>query len=69
MKPIYFDQQMFQNDSFENHLDRVGWFVGFIWAMKKKHGFFLGYTGDDKLPSYMGIIINHEIRIPIKQPV
>ena len=36
----------------------------------------LGYTGDDKLPSYMGVIINHDIRIPpltkdpsINQPV
>ena len=31
----------------------------------------LGYIGDDILPSYIGIVINHEIRIPIeiiKQP-
>ena len=28
----------------------------------------LGY-GDEILPSYMGIILNHEIRIPINQPV
>ena len=25
--------------------------------------------GDENLPSYTGIIINHEIRIPINQPV
>ena len=29
---------------------------------------FLGYIGDEILPSYMGIIINFIIRIPIKQP-
>ncbi len=28
----------------------------------------LGYLRDDKLPSYIGIIINHEIRIPFHQP-
>ena len=28
-----------------------------------------GYIGMEKLPSYAGIRINHEIRIPIKQPV
>ena len=28
----------------------------------------LGYIGDEILPSYIGIIINHEIRIPINQP-
>ena len=27
------------------------------------------YRGDEKQPSYMGIAINHEIRIPVKQPV
>ena len=26
-----------------------------------------GYIGDEILPSYIGIIVNHEIRIPIKQ--
>ena len=30
---------------------------------------WLGYIGDKKLPRYIGIIINHEIRIPINQPV
>ena len=30
---------------------------------------WLGYIGDEILPSYIGIIINHEIRIPINQPV
>ena len=28
----------------------------------------LGYVGDEILPSYKRIIINHEIRIPIEQP-
>ena len=28
----------------------------------------LGYIGDDILPSYVGIIVNNEIRIPIQQP-
>ena len=27
-----------------------------------------GFVGDEILPSYVGILINHEIRIPIKQP-
>ena len=30
---------------------------------------WLGFIGDVKLPSYIGIRINHEIRIPINQPV
>ena len=30
---------------------------------------WLGYIGDEQLTSYIGIIINHEIRIPINQPV
>ena len=29
----------------------------------------LGCIGDELLPSYMGIIISHDIRIPINQPV
>ena len=29
---------------------------------------WLGYIGDEILPSYIGIIISHEIRIPINQP-
>ena len=31
---------------------------------EKNHG-WLAYIGDEILPSYIGIIINHEIRIPI----
>ena len=31
-------------------------------------GCFPGFVGDDILPSYVGIIINHESRIPIKLP-
>ena len=37
------------------------------WAMKENPG-WLGYIGDEILPSYIGIIISHEIRIPINQP-
>ena len=35
----------------------------------KKHGMrlFGGFAGDELLTSYVGIIIKHEIRIPIKQ--
>ena len=29
----------------------------------------LGCIGDEILPKYIGIIVNHEIRIPIKQPL
>ena len=29
----------------------------------------LGYIGDEILPSYIGILINHELRVPINQPV
>jgi len=34
---------------------------------EKYHG-WLGCIGDDILPSYIGILINHERRIPINQP-
>ncbi len=37
--------------------------------MKKWPPGWLGYIGDELLPSYIGIIINHDIRIPINQPV
>ena len=40
----------------------------FTGAMKKNLVGCLIYVGDDILPSYMGIIINHDIRIPITQP-
>ena len=29
---------------------------------------FRAFFGDEILPSHVGIMINHEIRIPIKQP-
>ena len=29
---------------------------------------WLGYIGDEILPSYIGIMRHHEIRIPINQP-
>ncbi len=38
------------------------------WATKKSP-VCLGYTGDEILPSYVKIILNHDISIPIKQPV
>ena len=34
---------------------------------KKKPG-WLDYIGDEIPPRYIGIIINHEIRIPVNQP-
>ena len=30
---------------------------------------YVVYIGDDILPSYIGIILHHYIRIPINQPV
>ena len=36
--------------------------------MHKNRG-CVGYVRDEQLPSYVGIIMSHEIRIPIKQPV
>ena len=36
--------------------------------MKKTLVVFRIFVGDEILPSYAGIIINHEIRLPIKQP-
>ena len=53
----------------------MGWFERFVvfsidrWAMKKKVPGCLVYIGGEILPSYIGIIISHEIRIPIDQPV
>ena len=37
----------------------VYFYASTIFSMKR---------GDQKLPSYMGIVINHEIRIPLNQP-
>ena len=38
-------------------------------SSEKKGPWLVGvYIGDEKLPSYIGIIINHDIRIPINQP-
>ena len=36
--------------------------------MKKHNPGCWVYIGDEILPNYVGIIINNEIRIPIKQP-
>ena len=30
---------------------------------------FFFWEGDEILPSFVGIVINHDIRIPMKQPV
>ena len=38
----------------------TGWLIA-LWDC-------LGCIGDEILPKYIGIIVNHEIRIPIKQP-
>ena len=39
------------------------------WAMKKGPWLFRGFVGDEKLPSYVGIIISWTIRrISIYQP-
>ena len=48
--------------------------VWHVWCQKhmsnEKNLGWLGYIGDEKLPSYIGhYFINHEIRIPINQPV
>ena len=40
----------------------TGWLA--IEPRKKKKTGWLGYIGDDKLPSYIGIIRNHELKIP-----
>ena len=57
----------------DTHSSRLGlershetccWFrPGEQW--KKGRWLFRGFVGDEILPSYVGIIINHEIRIPI----
>ena len=40
------------------------------WSNEKTLWLFLGFIGDEILPSYVGeYFINHEIRIPIKQPI
>ena len=39
-----------------------------IWAIKKRPG-WLGFIGDYSAQLYGDYVINHEIRIPIKQPV
>ena len=36
------------------------------WAMQKRDPFCLVYMGDEIVPSCVGTIVNHEIRIPIK---
>ncbi len=39
-----------------------------IQLSNEKDPGYLLYIGDEILPNYMGIIIDHEIRIPINQP-
>ena len=47
--------------------------VSCVWSSymshEKRTPGWLGYIGDQKLHSYIGIVINHDIRIPINQPV
>ena len=40
----------------------------YTYMSNEKHPGCLGYIGDKILLSYIGIIINHEMRIPINQP-
>ena len=40
------------------NLEMTSWPDGSIWATKKSPG-WLGCIGDEKLPRYIGIIINH----------
>ena len=46
-----------------------GWFFKFQVSNEKRAPGCLGYVGDEILPSYIGILISHDIRIPINQPV
>ena len=53
-----------------SHAD--GRFTGIPGSQKsneQKNMLFRGFFGDEILPRYIGIIINHEIRIPIQQLV
>ena len=46
---------------------KVRWVLGRYTALARPQPWmFLGSRRDDKLPRYVGITINHEIRIPIK---
>ena len=40
------------------HKLRVEWYFGVEQVSNEKNPGWLGYIGDDKLPSYIGIIIN-----------
>ena len=73
---IHFDEHIFQMGWFNQQLGkkkktfrRFGAYEGVLSSPEqwKKALVCLGYIGD-QLPSYIGIIINHDIRIPIKQP-
>ena len=56
-KVYTFTLQKFKMDILCKLIFLVPWKRKFIWAMKKIA--CLGYIGDDKLPSYVGIIISH----------
>ena len=50
-------------------MTRLHWgFYDPIEQLKKNLRFRGIYIGDEILPSYVGMIVNHEIRILIKQP-
>ena len=61
----------FWQGRFVEHVS-IPWVPMFIQdaALKasKAAGLFRGFVGDEILPSDVGIIIKHEIRIPITQP-
>ena len=53
---------LFSFDSFAGHSSKHN--KNHQTSNEKRAPCRLGYMGDDKLPSYMGSIINHDIRIP-----
>ena len=45
------------------------WYTSGAWEKRGPRFGCLGYRGDEIFPSYVGSVINHEIRISIKQLV
>ena len=46
----------------------VSWFISPIYRTYPTYWYKVT-VGDDKLPSYIGIIISHDLRVPMNQPV
>ena len=59
-------QEMIQEDILKRSASKT---AQTIWAMKKRAPGCLLYKGDEILPRFIGIIMNHEIWIPMNQPV